>query len=425
MTTAEDCLRSEQDEFELACLLLSPSGRVYLPETLDQVAPEDFYDPHYGRLWADARALHARGEPITRRTLLGCADNPARRAKLELLAGQPIVTSRIRANVAVVVDTARMRRLVQAADRIKARAVGAADSSHALSIAWEELRALDGAGMPAEVVPFADLVDEFAKRMADGPRHGDVVPTPWPELDELLGGGLHRGRSYVVAGRPGEGKSIALANIAARAAEQGSPSLLVSQEMTGFEITGRMLAAGGQAEYREIARYCMGPGTQTAVTEYAETYRDMPLWVCDKPGLPVEYVAAMARSTKRTRGLDVLAVDYLQLLAASDKRQSDVERISHISTALKTLSRELECVVVGAVQLNRQNTREAVPPLIKDLKGSGSLEQDADAVILLRHEQTPEGKPTGWVTFVLAKHRQGPTGEVELRWRGHQARIGT
>lgn len=424
MTTAEDTLRSDKDEFHLACLLLSPSGRAWLTETLDQVSPDDFHDPHYGALWADARALHARGQPITRRTLLSCADNPARRAKLDYLAGEPVLPAQLGASVRAVRDTARLRRLVQAGERIKNWAVLAEDYTQALGVAWDVLAGLETDNAPADVTPFAVLVDDWHARMAAGPRRGDVVPTPWPDLNDLLDGGLRRGRSYLVAARPNEGKSIVLGNVAAHAAEQGSPALIVSQEMSGFEMTGRLLAAGARAEYREINRWALSYDTQAAIASYSVTHRDMPLYVVDKPDLPVEHVAALARTAKRAHGLDVLAVDYLQLLAASDKRKSEYEQLSHISRSLKALSRELDCAVVSAAQLNRQNTRERVPPLIKDLKGSGSLEQDADGVILIRHELTEEGHPSGMVTLVLAKHRMGRPGEVTLPWRGHQARIG-
>lgn len=424
MTTSEEYLQSEPDEFHLACLLLSPTGAVYLGEALDAIGPEDFYDAHYGLLWDAARKVCSAGQRVTKRTLLAEVNTPAVKARLERVSGEPVFTSKIQASIRTVKELAQTRRLVQALERSKSRAVTAEDYSHALGIAWEELKQLEGSGTPAEVKPFSVLADEFHKRMADGPRVGDIVPTPWPELNELLAGGLHRRRSYVVAARPNEGKSILLANVVAHAAEHGSPSLLVSAEMSDFEVTGRLMAAGGRVEHGEISRYAMSEHTARRVAEYSETHRGMPLWVVDRSDLPIEYIAALSRSMQRSNGLDVVGLDYLQLLGVSDKSAHREQQVSHISKSAKNLAMELHCAVVSAAQLNRQNTRENVRPVLKDLRESGSLEQDADVVILIHHELDSEGRPTGMVTLIVAKNRHGKRGEVEVRFRGHQVRMG-
>lgn len=424
MTTAEEYLQSEPDEFHLACLLLSPTGAAYLGDALDAIAPDDFYDTHYGRLWETARKVHSSGARVTKRTLLAEVNTPAVQARLDRISGEPVFTTKIQASIRTVVELARTRRLIQALERSKSRAVTAADYSHAFGIAWDELRALEGGSTPAEVKPFSALADEFHKRMAEGPRVGDIVPTPWTDLNDILAGGLHRGRSYLVAARPNEGKSILLANVVAHAAEFDSPSLLVSAEMSDFEVTGRLMAAGGRVEHGEIARYAMSDHTARRVAEYSDTHRDMPLWVIDRPDLPIEYIAAVARSMRRSHGLDVLGLDYLQLLGVSDKSTHREQQVSHISKSAKNIAMELRCAVVSASQLNRQNTRENVRPVLKDLRESGSLEQDADVVILIHHELDDEGRPTGIVTLIVAKNRHGKRGEVQVRFRGHQVRMG-
>lgn len=441
----EELARSEQDEFHLACLLLSPSGTVYLDDTLNAVAPDDFYDHILGHIWSLARTIHSSGQRITRRALMAASEadtaplaaGPNTRpgphptyppaqvlAWLERVAGYPVYPQQIQSSINAVRDTAKMRRLIQAADSIKHRASVAGDYSQALGWAWSLMRGLEEAEAPADVVPFSTLIDEFHKTMAGGQSVGEVVPTPWPELNELLSGGLHPGRSFIVAGRPGSGKSNAGLNLAAVAAEQGFPTLVVSEEMSNFEVTGRILAARGEVEYGEITRFGMTPETQCRVTEYGESYRDMPLWVIDKPNLTIEHVAAVARTMKRTKGLDLLVIDYLQLLDASDRRTNREQQVSHISRAIKLLSRELPAAVVTLAQLNRGNVREARRPAISDLRESGSLEQDVDAAILLQHEETEDGQPTGMVTFIVAKNRFGRRDDIELRWVGHQARIG-
>lgn len=434
MIAAEDYTQSPPDEHHLVCLLLSPSGRIYLPNALDDVDPDDFYDPFYGRLWAAARLIHSSGQRVTKRTLLATIDTEpgpklklnteAIRLRLDRITGEPVYTDKLPASIRNVRDMARIRRLIQATDRIRQRIGTAGDYSQALGAAWEELRALEGSETPTEVVPFSTLIDEFHKTMATGPESGQVVPTPWPELNGLLSGGLHPGRSFVVAGRPGSGKSLTGLNCAQTAAEQGFVVLVISAEMSQFEVTGRLLAAGGEAEYAEITRFDMSPDTTRRITEYGETYRDMPLWVIDRSGITIEYIAAVARSMKRTTGLDLIVIDYLQLLDPTERKVIREQQVAHISRSIKRLSRELGCAIITAAQLNRENTKTDRRPTVADLRESGSLEQDADAVILLHHEETTDGRSTGMVTLIVAKSRFGRKDNIDLRWRGHQARIG-
>lgn len=424
MSTTEELLHSPADEFHLACLLLSPTGRIHLGDTLDAIDPDAFYEAHYGRMWAAARIIHTAGQRVTKRALLAEADTPAIRARLDRISGEPVYLGKLQASIHAVQQTAKMRRLVQTLDRIKSHTVTAEDYSHALGMAWELMGRLDESTLPADVIPFSTLVDDWHKTMAGGSLVGEVIPTPWPELNTLLAGGLHAGRSFIIAGRPGTGKSLSGLNCAQHAAEQGFPVLVVSEEMSGFELTGRLMASGGRVEYGEIARYDMSAWTTQVVTEYGETNRDMPLYVIDRPNLTIEHVAAVARTMKRTKGLDLLVIDYLQLLQATDSKKVREQQVAHISRSVKLLSRELGCVILTLAQLNRDSAKADRRPVLADLRESGSLEQDMDAGILLHHEETDDGHPTGNVTFIVAKSRFGPKGDVELRWRGHQARIG-
>jgi replicative DNA helicase len=211
--------------------------------------------------------------------------------------------------------------------------------------------------------------------------------------------------------------------VASAAAERGHPVLVFSAEMGHREIAGRIMASGARAEYGGIVRGDIGPDDHARIREYHDRTRGMPLSIVDRANISVEYIAATARTHKRTRGLDVLVVDYLQLLDASDKRIVREQQVSHISRSLKMLSRELDCVVVVACQLNRGSARENRKPTLAELRESGSIEQDADVVLLLHHELVDD-RPSGEVEVLIAKNRTGKTGEVILPWRGYQARVG-
>jgi replicative DNA helicase len=433
MTAGEELLRSDPDEFHLGCLLLSPTGTVYLTDTLATVDPEDFYDPVLVGIWGYARVLHSAGSRITRRALVAAAENDPTKAVrpslvnvwLEKVAGEPMYPQRLPQSIRAVKETAKLRRLVQATEMMRHRALLAPDYAQALEWARDALQNLVEGDAPPEVVPFADLVDEWRKQMAGGLVVGEVVPTPWLELNEVLGGGLHPGRSYVIAARPGLGKTTSGLNIAAGAAEQGLSTLVVSQEMTRFEITGKMMAAGGHAEYSEIVRYEMSDDTASRVTEYGDTNRDMPLRVIDTPGMTVENVFAVAKSVKTSSGLDLVFVDYLQLIESSDRKLPREQQVAHTSRMLKRLPQALECSTLIAAQLNRSNAKDNRRPVLTDLRESGAVEQNSDVVILLHHETTTDNLPTGTVLLIVAKNRFGPSNvEIELPWRGYQSRIG-
>lgn len=452
MTDEVQLLQSPPDEFQLACLLLSPTGTPYLGEVLEALSPDDFDDPTYRWMWAAARVIHSRGDRVTKRSLIALREAVAPRkqpgearaaagvvisgmppvapsasaltARLEFVAGEPVYTAKIQANIRAVKETAQRRRLAHKLEQLRSQVVTAEDYQQILTTAQRELADLEQGDLPVAAKPFSELVGDFAEWQAGGLVMGEVVPTPWPELNEALSGGLHPKRVFVIAGRPGEGKSIGGLNCAQYAAEQGFRSLVVSQEMPAMELAGRMMASGARVEYGEITRFAMSDYTAAAVSVYCERNRDMPLSVVDKPGMTVEQVGAVAHATKRRDGLDLLVVDYLQLLKASDMRVPLEQRISHISAYLHILAWELECALLVMAQLNRGNVKSGRRPEIADLRGSGAIEQDADVVILLHHPLTDEGDPTGMVTMIIGKNRFGPKKDVELRWRGHQARIG-
>jgi replicative DNA helicase len=445
VTSAQDYLQSPDDEWHLGCLLVSVIGREWLPIALEKVDPEDFYNPVLGMVWAAGRVVHARGDRVTKRTLLAeCVDQavslgfpgrvgsvtgrvpkvPAVKAFLDQVSGEPVYVDQIPGNIERVRHTARMRRLVQTLERAREHVVTAGDYPQALEITHELLGGLEEADTPDDAVPFRELLSVFEKTMAAGGVGGDVIPTPWPGLNELMLGGLYPGRTCVIGAQAGDGKSIAGLDIARSAAEQGFPSLVVSVEMDGLEVTGRALASGARVEYSEIARWSVSEDTAWAVTQYSDQHRDMPLWVCDRPDMTVERIAALAGGVSKRHGLALLVIDYLQLLEAPDRGRSREQVVAQISRSVTLLGKRLGVAVVVLAQLNRDNAKTNRRPTKHDLRESGALGQNSHYVLLLHHEKAPDGSPTGMMTLILDKNRHGRTGDVDVRWRGHQARIG-
>lgn len=434
VTTDGTYFDSPADEFHLACLLLSRTGREYLAETLAQLDPDDFYHPVYGWLWGAAQAILAGGGPVTKRSLLAARDAeksdrftvPAMssvKAVLEQISGEPVYIQNLSGSVRTVKQTAQLRRLVEALDRARNYVVTAEDYSQAVSTTFDLLKTVEEVDLPTDVIPFSDLVDQFEKAQAGGVALGETVLSPWPELDDLLGGGFRPGRMYVVGGRPNAGKSLMGLNCAQFAAELGRPTLVVSAEMSALEVAERVISSGARADYKQITRRMMGADTFYAVSSYTQANRAMPLWVLDKPNLTVEYVASVARTTKRRHGLELLVVDYIQLLSPSEKRVNREQQVAHISHSLKNLARELGCAVVVLAQLNKDSVRAARRPTVADFRESDALSQDPDVAVLLHPDLTPDGDCTGFVTLIVDKNRFGQKKDVTLKWQPEQARL--
>lgn len=450
MTLVAEDFGSPVEEHHLACLLLSPSGRPYLEQTLAEISPDDFTDPTYGWMWAASRIINARGEPISKRSLMALRDTaaPAKlvgepRAKIVTITGlpfnapgssilaarigqiaaQPVYLSRLSTSIRNVREAARLRRLALMLEQAYSAVTSASDYSTALESVHGMLSDMEGTEIPAEVMPFSTLADRFWEWQASQDSAAGIVPTPWRVVNELLSGGLHSGHSVVLAGRPGAGKTNAGLELVRFAAEQGFPSLVISQEMSGVELTGRLVSSGARVPYGQVTKRVLDSDSHAAARGYVEARRDMPLWVVDRPGLTIEYITAVARTMRRKQGLALLVIDYLQLLEATDKRLIREQQVSHISRMSKLLARDVGCAVVLLAQLNRDPSRGGRKPEISDLRESGSLEQDPDAVLMLHHEATKDGSANGFVHLILGKNRYGKITEVELKWNGDMASI--
>lgn len=423
MTDLYDQLNPRDEERYLASLLLSSARTNLRDKALKDVSPDDFADARYGGLWAAAKSLEADGGRITRRNLERAATEQGGRAAGQLLAmlSSPLPDPADFPNAyATVLRCGKLRRLIIATNRIQQRAMAAEDYSQALSIAHEELAALEVDEGGAETRSYGSLLGDFRKAMTDKSGH-QVIPTPWEDVNDLIAGGLHGGKLYIVGARPGEGKSVAAHNLAEFAASQDFPSLVFSVEMGGLEVAGRMIANGAEIEQSEISRRDLSAYSWSRFEEYESHAADYQLFVNDRADLTLSYVTAECRAHKRRYGLSVVAVDYLQLLKA-ERNVPREQQVAHISRSLKELSRELDCAVVVPAQLNRNAARSR--PSMADLRESGGIEADADVVMLLAREMTERGELTGMLTIDLAKNRSGRVAELSLPWRPHFSRIG-
>lgn len=420
---AWDLLEDPGDEWVLGTVLLSQAHAHMLPALFEEIAADDFRDAHLGEMWTAAKQVLASGAHVSARSILAVRDTGPIRQRIKNWTGEPIYPLRVNVAARQVVEAAKLRHLVEALIRTAQFAPQAESYSEAVEFAWKQLGSLSEAEPSRDCRPFSEVLERWWNWLDAPVEKIRVVPTPWADLNEMLAGGLHPGRSYVIGGRPGDGKSLVLMNLATHAAESGHPVAAFSVEMGDIEVASRIMASGARAEYGRITRRQVDERNRLKLAEYADTYGAMPLMLVDRSDITVDQIAAQCRTLKRKQGLDVVVVDYLQLLRETESRAARERQVAHISRSLKILARELDCVVLVACQLNRNAATADRPPALSELRESGSIEQDADVVVLLHHELA-NGEPTGMVALKVAKNRTGRLGNVLLPWRPHQARIG-
>lgn len=272
-------------------------------------------------------------------------------------------------------------------------------------------------GRRGELRPMCEIGAEWVHQLEqdsapDGPT-AKPVPTGFIDLDHLLGRGMRPGALMLLAARPGEGKTTLALNIADNAARQHRRVAFFSLEMSETEIYGKGICARTSADLHRLHLGTINASERSAIAAAIQDLSGLPMLVDDTGSITASEIAAKCRREKQGRdGLDLVIVDYLQLISTPRRRNSTRnEEVGEVSRALKLLAKELEVPVLALSQLNRLGETEE--PKLSHLRDSGSLEQDADAVLFLARKAS---EPS--VVFVtLAKHRLGPTGTVPLVFR--------
>jgi replicative DNA helicase len=252
------------------------------------------------------------------------------------------------------------------------------------------------------------------------------VPTGFTELDALTNG-LHPGQLIIVAARPAMGKSTFALDLARNAAiKSDKPTLFFSLEMGRAEIAMRMLSAESSIPLQSMRKGNIADSDWTKLAQVRGSINDAPLYIDDSPNMTLAEIRAKCRRLAQRVGLKMVVIDYLQLLTSGKKVESRQQEVSEFSRALKLLSKELGIPVVALSQLNRQaeQTKDKKPEL-SHLRESGSLEQDADVVVLLHREAAgdTDHPRAGEADLILAKQRSGPIGTVVVAFQGNYSRF--
>jgi len=330
-------------------------------------------------------------------------------------------------------ELARLRRMMLTAQRVVERGYEA--GPHVREFLEQSQQDVFGAaqGNTLETMrPFAeamgaalDRLEAIHARARDGLSHVTGVPTGIPWLDDQTLG-LQPGTLNILAARPSVGKTALALNMASHAATQGKKKVVFfSLEMPSDQLALRLLSSEAKLDSERVSKGKLSQHDWDKIMSHGEKLMGAPIWFDDSFVLSPVELRSKCRKLKRESGLDLVVIDYLQLMHAPSDRasQSREQEIATISRSLKALAKELEVPVVALSQLNRAvEKRKGERPMLADLRESGAIEQDADVVMFLHRPETEtvEGGPDAMnaevqeVELILSKHRQGPTGLVPL-----------
>jgi len=436
------------------------------------IGPQHFYDPVHARIYETAAsriAKNALASPVTLKTFL--EDDEGLKelggpAYLARLAGAAISAFAARDYAQMIYDLAIRRELIALGDTVsaKARKVDVeSEPKEQIVEAEQELYRL------AEQGTSESGFQSFLKAVTDAvnvanaayQREGELsgVSTGLDDLDKWLGG-LHKSDLIILAGRPSMGKTSLATNIAFNVAKaykkgikpdgtegaiNGGVVGFYSLEMSAEQLASRILSEASEIPSTQIKSGDMTEPEFRRFVDAAKSLEACPLFIDDTPALPISQLAARARRLKRTHGLDVLMVDYLQLVRGTGRSENRVNEISEITMGLKAIAKELNIPVIALSQLSRQvENREDKRPQLSDLRESGSIEQDADVVMFVYREeyykerekpgdhemekmaawQEEMARLHGKAEVVIGKARHGPIGHVELSFEGKFTRFG-
>jgi replicative DNA helicase len=330
----------------------------------------------------------------------------------------------------IVREQAILRRLVEAGTRIVHMGyTGTGDVDDMVDRAQAEVYEVTDRRSSEDYLPLSSIMgDALSEIEAISNRSGEMVgvPTGFADLDSLTNG-LHGGQMIIVAARPSLGKSTLGVDFCRSASiKHGLTSVIFSLEMSRSEIVMRLLSAEAQVPLHHMRSGNMTDADWNKLAAKMGVVSDAPLFIDDSPNMTLMEIRAKCRRLKQRHDLRLVVVDYLQLMSSGKRVESRQQEVSEFSRSLKLLAKELDVPVVAISQLNRgPEQRTDKRPMLSDLRESGSLEQDADMVVLLHREDAYERESprAGEADFIVAKHRNGPTATVTVAFQGHYSRF--
>lgn len=429
----------------LGGMMLAPQtvvgGVMLAPEVVVEVAGiidgRDFYRPVHGAVFDAVMALAERGDPVDPVMVTA---RLAESGDLVRVGGAPYLHELVAmvptaANAGyyarIVAELAGFRRLVEVGTRITQLGFAGGegrDLEAATALAQDAVYEVTTAREQRDMSVLGDLLQPTLDDIEAAGSADDTaaVPTGFTDLDRLLNG-LHPGQLVIVAGRPGLGKTVLATCVAQHAAiRRQMPTAIFSLEMSKPEIVTRILSAEARVALHALRSGDLSDGDWTKLARRMGEIADAPIFVDDTPSMTLPAIRSKAMRLKAKHGLKLIVVDYLQLMTSPKRVESRQQEVADLARGLKLLAKEVECPVIAVSQLNRGPEQRADKrPQLSDLRESGSIEQDADVVILLHRDDyyDKESARAGEADFIIAKHRNGPTDTVTVAAQLHLSRF--
>ena len=403
---------------------------------LEQLKPEDFYLPAHETLFAAMRDVRNAGNAVD---LVTASNELDRHGQLERAGGLTYLSelmtfvptaANVQNYIEIVETKSVQRQLVRAGGEIVRDGMNDEKALES-TLNDAERRIYDISMRKAEdsLTPIEQIVPVAFNEIGElAGRKGKItgVASGFTELDRQTNG-FQKSDLVIIAGRPAMGKTSFAINIAQFAALHDSRTVVVfSLEMSAEQLVMRMLCTEASVDSQRIKEGLIGPADQTRLMEVMDPMTRAKFYIDDSGGITVPEMRSKCRRLKARTGLDMVVIDYLQLMQSASGRKSDnrMAEVSEITRQLKLLARELDVPILLLSQLNRgPETRQDHTPMISDLRESGSIEQDADIVILLYRPAVYDETEDNTSQIIIAKHRHGPTGTVQLAWQGEYTRF--
>jgi replicative DNA helicase len=422
----------EAEKSVIGSILIDKEGIIHVANLL---APEDFYDPAHGIIYSAMMDLFARNRPIDSITVREVISD---RKQLDSMWGNEYLAELMNsvftsANIfqyaQIVKNKSVLRKLIRSGNEIIMYGFDeAVDTSELLEKAEKSLFGVTQTFIQNKLVPIRDILnsryEEFAAIHADPELvERNSISTWYPSFDNKMSG-FKRGDLIVLAARPSMGKSALALNFAQNVAEKGRNVAIFSLEMSKEQLTDRLISAAMAVDSWKLQKGKLSEDEFSRMGDALEKLSRSKIYIDDSPaGAGLVEIKSKARRLKMESGLDVVIIDYLQLMS-SGHSMNRVQEISDISRGLKALARELDVPVIALSQLSRAvESRPDKRPMMSDLRESGAIEQDADIILMIyRDDYYNELSELANVTNVfIRKNRNGPTGQVDLRFeKQHQ-----
>lgn len=412
-------------------------------DAIDKLKFDDFYLKEHQELYQAIIELHRKNIAIDITTTYSAL---CERKTQELVGGMTylgklvndaIVPSNAKYYADTVVAKSRMRSLIHEADMIRSRAFEAeADDEEILDFAEQRIFEIAQRSQKRNYEDINDVLVENIKQIRELEQNKGQLPgitTGFRDLDKKLNG-LHKSDLIILAARPGMGKTSFALNIAQNAAMDGNSVMIFSMEMSATQLGQRMLAMSACVDMENLKTGNLSSDDWMALSDAQDSYENCTLYIDDTSDLSVMEMKNKCRRLKAEKGLDLIIVDYLQLMNMGYKTDNLVAAIGQITRNLKVMAKELDVAIILLSQLSRASEQRANHrPQLSDLRDSGSIEQDADIVIFLRRDDYYENDEEAaqinaganlTCDVDIAKHRSGPTGIIKLAWIGRYTKFG-